>query len=690
MKDLASTIKVLILDNSENEAENLVNLFRNAGRATQAQLIQSENQLRELLAERDWDLCLANDSSSEPDPAGALSLIQKHEQDIPVLILCNDVNGMDPAAALAAGFQDVIPAQNQAHILLASLRELKALDDRRERRKAEIGLREAEKRSRLLLDSSRDAIAYVHDGMHIYANQAYVKLFGYPEFDELEGMPLMDMVVSDDQDKLKVLLKGIGDNTSESTEFAFTGNRDDGTNFQATMEFSSAQYHNEFCTQIVIRTGKNDSENESLRNHDIVTGLINQQAFYDQLDSAIERAQRTKQESSMLFILLDDFAALSKSVGAAGTNLLLGDLGKLLKSQVQEPDVAARLGDSEFALLFQGLDSKQATQKAEEICRSIAENESEISGKSVKTTASLGISLVNENTSNPNQIISKAADSAKHVQTEQGGNSVKQHSGYEIEAAQNEKVIRILKTALEKDLFKLVFQPIVSLRGDSSGHYEAMVRMPDESGNDISPAQFLSLAAHEGLTRQIDRWVIENTINKLKTHLEGGLKTHVFVNITVESVMDPTLLPWVSSLINESRLPGDSIIFQFSETAASTNLSHVKEFVKGINQLHCKSALTHFGRSLNPFNSLKHLAVSYVKIDSSFITELTKNDDNKEELKTLVSSLHTQGKLTVAPFVDSASLLPVLWQAGINYIQGYYIQQPSASMDYDFSTEDED
>ncbi len=80
MKDLASTIKVLILDNSENEAENLVNLFRNAGRATQAQLIQSENQLRELLAERDWDLCLANDSSSEPDPAGALSLIQKHEQ----------------------------------------------------------------------------------------------------------------------------------------------------------------------------------------------------------------------------------------------------------------------------------------------------------------------------------------------------------------------------------------------------------------------------------------------------------------------------------------------------------------------------------------------------------------------------------------------------------------------------------
>ena len=119
-------------------------------------------------------------------------------------------------------------------------------------------------------------------------------------------------------------------------------------------------------------------------------------------------------------------------------------------------------------------------------------------------------------------------------------------------------------------------------------------------------------------------------------------------------------------------------------------MSQAKEFIRGINQLHCKVALTHFGRALNPFNTLNQLPVSYVKIDGSFIAELVKDEDSKEELKTLVSSLHTQGKLTIAPMVDTASLLPILWQAGINYIQGYYIQQPSVQMDYDFSTEDDD
>ncbi|EGG98165.1 hypothetical protein imdm_466 [gamma proteobacterium IMCC2047] len=214
--------------------------------------------------------------------------------------------------------------------------------------------------------------------------------------------------------------------------------------------------------------------------------------------------------------------------------------------------------------------------------------------------------------------------------------------------------------------------------------------MPSEEGTDICPSEFLQAAADNGLSLDIDLWVVEEAIQRLKAHLEKGRKSHLLINLTKASVLNPELLQRISSLLHEARMPGDSIIFQLSETDATSNMTEAKAFISGINQLQCKVALTHFGRALNPFNTLKQLPASYVKIDPSFIADLSKDDNSKEDLKTLVSSLHTQGKLTIAPMVDNASLLPVLWQAGINYIQGYYIQQPSTSMDYDFSTEDEE
>ena len=393
----------------------------------------------------------------------------------------------------------------------------------------------------------------------------------------------------------------------------------------------------------------------------------------------------------MLYINLDGIVPVKNRLGTSGTNLLLGDIAKTLSAKASSPNLLARVGDYSFAVLAYEQEPDAVLALGKSLCESIAESKYEVSGQTASITASIGISLINENTANAKEIIAKANEAAEFVKRENGvGNDVQLHSSEEQCAAHNDQVIKLLEHALEKELFKLVFQPVVSLRGDSGEHYEMLLRMPDEAGNNISPSEFLQAASDQGITKEIDRWVIAQSVQKIKLHLDKGHKTHVFINITVESMLDDTLLPWLGSLFNDTRLPGDSIIFQISETDATSNISAAKGFIKGVNQLECKAALTHFGRALNPFATLRSLPVSYVKIDSSFVTELTKGDDSKEELKTLISSLHTQGKLTIAPLVDSASLLPILWQAGINYIQGYYIQQPSEDMDYDFSTEDED
>ncbi|MEH6358272.1 MAG: EAL domain-containing protein [Pseudomonadales bacterium] len=690
MPNNIDTIRLLILDTSRNEAEELVNLLRNAGRATQAKFIESEEHLLELLNSKSWDLLYASERSQELTAQQALIHIQKLELDTPVILLSESYDAEKVLSALQEGISDVVPMSESARLLLVSLRELDSLTQRRSRRKAEIGLRDAEKRCRLLLDSSKDAIAYVHDGMHIYANQAYVELFGYADLDDLEGMPLMDMVAGADQSELKSFLKSYASGKSDSDEFSCHGSRDDESEFETTLLFSSARYDDEPCTQIVIRTQSAGSNAPASVSLDPLTGLQTPAGFQNIVENAIEHANQEQQKFAAFYIQLDNFIPLKNKLGGSTTNLVLGDIAKNLKQAVMNPAQLARIDEFNFALLVADMEPATALAHAEKLCQAISANHCNISNEDIEITASIGIAIINENTESPSAIIHKAKEAANFVHQNQQGDGAHLHSVNEQEAAHAIQVTNLLRQALEKRLFKLVFQPIVSLRGDSGEHYEALLRMPDEDGNDICPSEFMQQAADNGLTRDIDLWVIEETITRLRSHLDKGRKSHLLINLTKESLLDPSLLPKISSLLNDARMPGDSIIFQLSETDATSNMAEAKEFIRGINELHCKVALTHFGRALNPFNTLKQLPASYVKIDGSFIAELIKDEESKEELKTLVSSLHTQGKLTIAPMVDTASLLPVLWQAGINYIQGYYIQQPSDEMDYDFSTDDGD
>lgn len=136
--------------------------------------------------------------------------------------------------------------------------------------------------------------------------------------------------------------------------------------------------------------------------------------------------------------------------------------------------------------------------------------------------------------------------------------------------------------------------------------------------------------------------------------------------------------------LKAARLPGDSLIFQIRECDANNYMKQAKEFAKTVHELHCKVSICQFGCALNPFNTLKHIDVDYVKIDGSFTEELQKKDDAKEEVKEMVKSLQSAGKLTIVPLVENASVLATLWQAGVNYIQGYYLQAPVPEMNYDF------
>ncbi|MGE8496559.1 MAG: EAL domain-containing protein [Pseudomonas sp.] len=683
------TIRLLILEDSQNEAERLVSLFRNAGNATRVHRLTSSDDLNETL-QQSWDLLIAAPSSEHLDPSEAVNAIRRLAKDIPVIQLLADNESESITEALMLGAKDALPQGDDERLVLVAKRELANLEDRRARRAAEVALREAEKRCQLLLDSSVDAITYVHDGMHIYANRAYLELFEYEDADELEGMPMIDLIGGADQGNFKDFLKNYH-SVEGHAELACTGVKADGQTFQARMSFSPATYDGEPCIQVVIRAETGNAElEEKLReisSQDLVTGLYNRIYFLELMDAAAERAVNASQPASVAYIRIDRYAPLLAEVGLAGIDLLLTDLANLLRAHFAGEAQLARFGDDVFTVLQPGQTPEQSAAHLNSLLKKVEGHLFDVSGRTVQTTLSIGIAGLNETTPKAQEVVDRAHRCADELND---GNALKVFNpADELAAAANRgNVIAMVQQALENNSFRLLFQPIISLRGDSHEHYEVLLRLLSPQGEEVPPLEFLSAARDAGLGEKIDRWVILNSVKLLADHRSKGHNTRLFVHLSSASLQDQTLLPWLSVALKAARLPSDSLVFQFSEPDAIAYLKQAKALTQGLNELHCKVALSQFGCALNPFNTLKHLHIDFVKVDGSFSQDLSKAE-NQEALKTLLASLHAQAKLTIVPFVESASVLATLWQAGVNYIQGYYLQGPSQSMNYDFSAGDE-
>lgn len=691
MQKKNATVHLLILDPSQNDAESLVSLLRNSGKATRAHRITSEEDLEETLKAGNWDLLLARDLEQEFSADDALAMIRRMDKDIPFILLTEQESRERTVAMIKAGAQDTVPFEYTDMLVLVVNRELAALEERRRRRVLESHLREAEQRCQLLLESSKDAIAYINDGMHIYANQSYMEFLGYDDIDELICIPVLDTLTPESQEKYKEFMKAFAEKGEDGMTLNCTARRSDDHELSVTMSVSAATYDGEACTQIVLQPEHSDAElEEKLRqisSQDLLTGLYNRQYLMDALAEAIGRAGKNNETGALAYIALDNFMGMKSQVGIAGADLLLGDLANLLKEQAGDGFVLARLSDDAFSLLCQPCDEKTMADIAERVRKAVEDHLFDINGRTVQLTLSIGVAAITENSPKAEELMARAHVASAEVRKLEGhseGNGVVVYNPADFEDLDENNSVEAIQKALEENRFRLLFQPIINLRGEGEEHYEAFVRMLDKDDEEVSPYDFLPPMGPSDTAIKIDRWVILQTIKQLASHRSRGHDTRLFLNITAETLQDKTFTPWLSVALKAARLPGDSLIFQIREGDANNYMKQAKEFTKTVHELHCKVSISQFGCALNPFNTLKHIDTDYVKIDGSFTEEIQKSEEAKNEVKEMVKSLQSNGKLTIIPLVENAGVLATLWQAGVNYIQGYYLQAPVPEMNYDF------
>ncbi len=690
--DNGNVIRPLILDESENEAEALASSLRNAGFAVRHKYIENDEALQEAIDGKSWDLLITASQVGDLNAKQAISIIKQSGKDIPCIVYGSDRTDDTVVDLIRSGAADFVSESAPEHLLLVIQREFYNLRERREHRVCQNLHHESEKRNRVLLDSSRDSIAYIHEGMHIYANQSYQDIFGYDDLEELESVPIMDLIASDHQQNFKDVLRRLSDNEPPEEALEYLAMHQDGETFTATMEFSRASIDGEACTQVMIhRKSDNkalEKEIEQLRQQDLLTGLFNHHHFMELVQNAVKRATGGEHESALLYIEPDNFRNIKDTLGITGSDLVLTDIANLLKEQSPEGAVLARYAGTVFAILLDDAQQKDAEKLAEQLCLCITEKIFDVEGKTATTSCSIGLVKISETSTDAKKSLTQA-ETACNLAKDSGGNRTHVFS-VEDELASLEadkRIITLVKLALKNNRFQLQYQPIVSLHAEPGERYEVLIRLLGQNDEVIMPGEFLTAATQAGLMTDIDRWVIKSAAKAILDKRKLGKELQFFIKISAASLRDPSTLLWISKLLQAARLHGDCLVFEIREQDALENLKAAKVFSSGLNQLNCNFAIDHAGKDSTDMAYLKHLDLSYLKIDGSHI-ENASSEESQEAIKLIAESGRNFGFLTIAEHVQDPTCLGVLWQHGVNFIQGYYLQHPKNNLNYDFSNSD--
>jgi len=678
-------VRLLIADGSENRAHEVDSALRNMGISTRMAIAEDPQAARDAFQEGSVDLLLLHHSL--PDLNGTLRSLRQICTNLPIVVASENDDTAQAIELLDIGATHVI--EDSKTQLLGKIidREAEHMLARVKLAALESELKEVQQRCDQLMAISAVPIAYVHEGMHIFANNEYASLFGFEDAEDLMGVPLLDLFAAESSDLAKTQLNEMR-NADTLEPFQCTAQKSTGEGFDAEFAFSATNYDGELSTQVMVKpleanVAKDQSGGSQLQ-HVPEQGGSTIDQFLQHLTRASE--QNADRRHVLLIAQVDDFDDLQSSLGIRSANKLAQAIGAELENAVGL-ERYSRIDNHRFAMYLSGTTESENQGTIESLRKRIEQMKYEANDKKAKST----VSIVAVNTGNTPSIESAMDESFLLLIAHEGTNQVIwQEPAVDQQDPDSvaNQVLQQVNLAIEKHSFALLFQPIISLRGDEDEHYEVFLRMINDSGDQVAPGGFLRTAIDAGVAGKIDRWVVLQSIKMLSGHRAKGHDTRVTINLTSNSVVDSEFSQWLSVAIKAARLPSDAVIFQITEEDALAYVDETRAFVELLQGMHVRSSLSRFGLQENAPSLLEQIPVDFVKLDGSHVQEMTSDEESVESVTALIKQVHENGKLTIVPMVENAQILSTLWQAGANYIQGHYLQEPTNQMSYDFTTGD--
>jgi len=415
--------------------------------------------------------------------------------------------------------------------------------------------------------------------------------------------------------------------------------------------------------------------------HDALTGLVNRHEFERRLQEAIDSGHRGDGQHVLCYLDLDHFKLVNDTSGHVAGDSMLREVAKLLRDAVRDSDTVGRLGGDEFGLLLIGCPLDKARQIADDLTRAVGDYRFVWKDKIFNIGVSVGLVEISRESGTLEELLA-AADTACYVAKKQGPGRVAVYSARDEAHARHTGEIQWLQrlqSALKDNRFHLYHQVIVPAHGEDGGGpaMEVLVRLEDETGKELMPADFMRAAERYRLMGLVDRWVVQTTLAALgRGAIAVPANRSVAINISGQTLGDVQFLEFVVECFDSTGAAPAQVCFEITESAVIANLDHARRFVGVLHGMGCEFALDDFGSGVGSFSNLKNLPLDYLKIDGSFMRNLERDTVNQAMVTAMIKLARTLNFKVIAEQVEDSAAEDAARKMGVDFLQGYAIGRP--------------
>jgi diguanylate cyclase (GGDEF)-like protein/PAS domain S-box-containing protein len=685
-------LQLIFVDSSPNDVEEMVSSIKASGIAVRSRIAQDADDLSKLLSEAQPHIILHALENNEVSLEQTVSTINGRAPEIPIIALTKSAE-MDPVAYMQKGAATLVNKNNSEHLQLVVNSTAKTQFHIQQLKDIAANYDELEARCKNLIEGSRDAICYLHEGMHTYVNSKYLEKFGYSSADELYGLSIMDLVAADDQATMKTLLKNFS-KTKEAGETTITFKNEAGENFSAKFSYNAVIIAGEECIQFVIQNAEGGGDTKELEEQlsylserDVHTGFYHRRSIMDQLDAAANDAKQGKVTQAFIQIDIANFNEIKDKFGIAAIDKVSGDVANALRKCCTQGETLSKLTEESFGVLTTDIDPKSLNTFGAKVIDSLGELLTTSGSDYISIKPAVGAVIIDRFTTDVPDILNKAKDCCDKA-WENDANEVVIYKPDDAQMGEQEKDERWtlkLREAVKENRLALLYQPIISLHGEPGERYQIYTALRNKDNKLVSASEFVMRIERTGFGKMLDRWIILNALKKLSELRNKGADMRLFIKLSSNSIQDKDLPGWLVEQFKTNNISPNFVCFEIKEAVLISHFKEAKILVTALQEMKSEIAIDSFGTGDNPEKILKAIPANYVKICHSLMSEISENQENQNAIREIAEVLKPLGTKVIAQFIEDADTLSILWSLGINYTQGNFLQPPGEQPNYDFS-----
>ncbi len=563
------------------------------------------------------------------------------------------------------------------------------VQDITERKEAERALSETSERFRGFFENATEGMYRSTPGQgFITVNQAMARICGYISPEQLiEQLLDIDQQLYVDPLRRNDFIREI-ETHGEVTDFESQICRRDGSpawiseNAHAVRDGSGTLLYYEGTVSLITDRKRHEAEIEYQATHDSLTGLPNRMLLIETLQRVMAEATLTRTQVAVMFIDIDQFKFINDSLGHAAGDELLNTLAKRLQSCIRGDDTVARHGGDEFVVVVKSFTNVDEVRRvAERIVTAVA-RPCVIAGCDLSASCSVGISLCPLDAQDIDTLM-RNADAAMYRAKELGRNNF-QFFAADMNAhfADRMELVARLHRALERKEFRLHYEPKFDLATRRIVGVEVLIRWQTAEGI-VSPAEFIPVAEETGLIVPIGDWVLRTACAQARTWLSAGIPmVPMAVNLSRRQLVSGDIAAQVAEALAAAKLPAQYLELEVTESAVMRDTDTAVAMLRRLRELGVKIAMDDFGTGYSSLYYLKQLPLDRLKIDQSFVRDVTTNPDDSAIIKAIISLGHILELRVLAEGVETAEQLEFLRDNHCDEMQGYHLARAMPASEF--------